>query len=212
MVGDRHPLVVGQQRIVGAEQPPDRGGVMDRGVEVGEIPDARGGAVFGGRLRHEQRPQPRGERRSACAAPPTAPRAARRSRPAPAPMNAFSVGCAHSGQRLRREPLEHAELVQRAEVEHLIADRHPAAEAARCCRARRKAANGRFCSGKSVRGCVGGADPALQRRVVRGVERAHRRAAPRGGRSAPAPARPGAAPAGAAAAAKCWRSSRHTCA
>ena len=42
VIADRHPLVVGHQRVVGAEQLADRGRVMDAGVEVGVVADAAG--------------------------------------------------------------------------------------------------------------------------------------------------------------------------
>ncbi len=41
MVADRDVLVVGQQRVVGAEQAADVGRVVDAGVEVGVVADAR---------------------------------------------------------------------------------------------------------------------------------------------------------------------------
>ena len=41
MVADRHPLVVGQQRVVGPEQLADVRRVVDAGVEVGVVADAR---------------------------------------------------------------------------------------------------------------------------------------------------------------------------
>ena len=85
VIGDRHPLVVRQQRIVGAEQPPDRGGVMDGGVEVGVVADVGGDAVLGRGLRHEQRAQRCGLRPRPRAAPATAPRAARSRPPRPRP-------------------------------------------------------------------------------------------------------------------------------
>ncbi len=42
VIGDRHVLVVRQQRLVGAEQPPGIGGVMDAGVEIGVVADRAG--------------------------------------------------------------------------------------------------------------------------------------------------------------------------
>ena len=64
VVADRHPGVVGQQRVVGAEQLAHRGGVVDAGVEVGVVADAAGQGVLDGRLRHQTRLQ----RRAALAA------------------------------------------------------------------------------------------------------------------------------------------------
>jgi hypothetical protein len=40
VIADRHVLVIGQQRIVGAEQFADRGGVVDADVEIGVVADA----------------------------------------------------------------------------------------------------------------------------------------------------------------------------
>jgi len=57
VIGNRHPLVVGQQRVIGPEQLPDRRGVMDRGIEVGEVSDLCGEAVLGGGLRDKERSQ-----------------------------------------------------------------------------------------------------------------------------------------------------------
>ncbi|MNC80286.1 hypothetical protein D3C75_1330330 [compost metagenome] len=42
MIADGHMLVVGQQRIVGPEQPTDVHGVVDAGVEVRVVADAGG--------------------------------------------------------------------------------------------------------------------------------------------------------------------------
>ncbi len=42
MIADRHIFVVGQQRIVGAEQLADIGGMMDADIEIGVIADPRG--------------------------------------------------------------------------------------------------------------------------------------------------------------------------
>ena len=53
VVADGHPLVVGQQRVVGAEHLADGGGVEDAGVEVGVVADAGGHRVFGLGLRHQ---------------------------------------------------------------------------------------------------------------------------------------------------------------
>ena len=44
MVADGHPFVVGQQRVVGAEQLADGGGVVDAHIEVGVVADLAGNA------------------------------------------------------------------------------------------------------------------------------------------------------------------------
>ncbi len=129
MVGDGHPLVVGQQRIVRAEQPPDCGGMVDRGVEVGEIPHLRRDAILGGRLGHEQRTQAAQQAGHPRAAPVRAPRAAPRAACDPSAMKAFRVGCAQAASACAARPSNRAQLVQRPEVEHGIADGHSAAEA-----------------------------------------------------------------------------------
>ena len=41
MIGDRHVLVVRQQRIVGPQHPPGIGGMVDAGEEIGEVADPR---------------------------------------------------------------------------------------------------------------------------------------------------------------------------
>ena len=46
MIADRHPLVVRQQRRIGAEQLADVRRVIDRRVEVGVVADTRGHRVF----------------------------------------------------------------------------------------------------------------------------------------------------------------------
>ncbi len=55
MIADGNVLVVGQQRIVGAEQFADIGGVMDADVEIGVVRDARGQVQRGFGHRHQQR-------------------------------------------------------------------------------------------------------------------------------------------------------------
>ena len=47
VVANRHPFVVGQQRVVGAELLADVGGVVHRGVEVGVVANAGGHVVLG---------------------------------------------------------------------------------------------------------------------------------------------------------------------
>jgi hypothetical protein len=42
VIADRHPFVVGHERLVGAEHRPDVQGVIDRGVEVAVIANPRG--------------------------------------------------------------------------------------------------------------------------------------------------------------------------
>ena len=53
VVADGQPFVVGQQRLVGPEQPAHRRGMVNRGVEIGEVADGRGKRVFRQRLGHE---------------------------------------------------------------------------------------------------------------------------------------------------------------
>ncbi len=55
MIADRHPFVVGKQRIVGPEHAADVGGVVDRGVEIGVVAD-RGGEEQLGVLHGNQDP------------------------------------------------------------------------------------------------------------------------------------------------------------
>ncbi|MFN9907340.1 MAG: hypothetical protein ACK56F_14670, partial [bacterium] len=53
MVADRHPLVVGQQRIVGAEHAAHVRGVVHRRVEVGVVTHLHRQKQFGVTLPHE---------------------------------------------------------------------------------------------------------------------------------------------------------------
>ena len=42
MIADRHIFIVGEQRLVGPEQPADVGRVVDADIEIGVIADQRG--------------------------------------------------------------------------------------------------------------------------------------------------------------------------
>jgi hypothetical protein len=53
MVGNRHPLEVRRQRGIRPGDAPDIAGMVDRGVEVGVVADARRQAVAGSGLRHQ---------------------------------------------------------------------------------------------------------------------------------------------------------------
>ena len=53
MVANGHPLVIGEQRIVGAEHGTDIRGVMHRGIKVGVIPHLRWQEQLGVLLWHQ---------------------------------------------------------------------------------------------------------------------------------------------------------------
>ncbi len=104
VVADRQPLVVRQQRVVGAEQPADVGGVEHRGVEVGVIADRHRQEQLGALDRHQVffktflfLYQCSGDFLA----------------------QAFPRRPAHRGKAVQRRPALHAE---RGEVEDLVAD------------------------------------------------------------------------------------------
>ena len=170
MVADRHPLVVGQQRVVGPEQLADRGGVVDAGVEVGVVADAAG--------QRSSRPRPAARRHSSrkgalrrCRRPAPSDSAARRRRARPRAQR-------HEARSGRRRPAAPAAASTPSAQGHCAAAScrsstwSPMATPMRqgsSLPARRKRPKGRFWIGKSVSGVVGRVDPALQRRVVGGV-------------------------------------------
>ena len=53
MITDGKPFVIGQQRVVGTEQPAHGGGMVDRRVEIREVADDCGKRVFHRRTGHE---------------------------------------------------------------------------------------------------------------------------------------------------------------
>ena len=62
VIGNRHPFVVRQQRIVGAHQPADAGRVVNRRIEVAVIADVRRKRMLSVILCHETAVQPIRER------------------------------------------------------------------------------------------------------------------------------------------------------
>ena len=144
MVADGQVAPVGQQRLgVGAEDAPDVGGVLDRGVEVDVVADRD----------RQPRPRPRSAGR-ARRRPPRAParlRAAARSRRArvalhagrPSARNGFSTGPANTpGGRSPSRPAS----ASGCEDQRVVADPHGGPRRAR--RARATTPNGRFSSPK----------------------------------------------------------------
>jgi hypothetical protein len=125
VVPDRHPLVVGQQRVVGPEQLAHRGGVMDARVEVGVVADVARQRHLGLVLRHQQRaglgmPQRRGARGRG--------RQALEQRVAQSDARRATVRHEAVQVAQRQRAQQHGdlrvELTQRVEVEHLVADGH----------------------------------------------------------------------------------------
>ena len=164
MVADRHVFVVGQQRIVGAEQLADVGGVVDAGVEVGVVADggrqlqpAIGGAMQqlsrSGSIRARS-----GRRRSICdSACRSAARGAR-----PSANSGLSVSRRPASAAAPRARRRTGRLERGAQIEDLVADRHAAAR--RSPPGGANTPNGRFWIGNS--GAVGRGDPARARRVM----------------------------------------------
>src|SRR5579862_9981898 len=101
--------------------------MMNRGVEIGVVPDLGGDAVLGGALRNEQGPQPTFERTARAQRP----REGTSERCGGAPALAherIERRLRGGGERAPRGSVEYAFAVQRPEVEHLIPDRDGAAE------------------------------------------------------------------------------------
>ncbi len=139
VVADRHPLVVGQQRVVGAELPADRGGVVDAGVEVGVVADVAGQAAS------RRRPAARSAAAQARLAALPRAQARRRARGA-APRRALGAA---------RHQAVHVGIGRRAPAARRSSTWSPMATPMRQARRaapRRKRPNGRFWIGKSVAG------------------------------------------------------------
>ena len=171
VVADRHPLVVGQQGIVRAEQAADGRRVMDAGVEVRVVADHAGQRELGIGLRHEARGEPR-------RLPGITAQRARQRRTQQTPLRRGPchqvTQVARGERRKQRGDLGVPGAIDRraGEIQHLIADgdadapRLPAAGAAE--------APVRQILEREIRvGTVGRFDPAAQCRVVRAVERDH---------------------------------------
>ncbi len=157
VIADGHPLVVGHQRLVGAEQLADGGGVVNAGVEVGVVADAAGHGELGPGLR-QQRLRP-------CGLFAAAFRKARRD------GRAKCLAVFHAGvhQRVHVVGIDQA---CRLQVEHLVADGHPDAKSLAAAR-RAKAAEGQVLDRKVAAGFIGRGNPAAQLRVMGGVECGH---------------------------------------
>ena len=142
VVADRHPLVVRQQRVVGAELLADRGRVVDAGVEVGVVAD-RGTA--------------RPSRRSACGTQRGAAVASARRCHARRPGRDAPGAARAAARRLERPS---AGSCRRCRSAPRGAGRGPGRRSRRRCArlrvvpARRKRPNGRFWIGKSLAGSL----------------------------------------------------------
>jgi hypothetical protein len=133
VVADRHPLVVGQQRRIGAKQLADGGGVVDAGVEIGVVADTAR-QVQGHRILRRKKPFPRGLLRAALG---QALRNRRSQR-------------AHRRRALRHQLVHVAGIDQpgRTQVQHLVANGH--ADLARALRPLAVGAKRQVLDGKSV--------------------------------------------------------------
>ena len=171
VVADRHPLVVRQQRLVGAKQLADRRRVMNAGVEVGVVADAARHAHLGLRLRDEARSQ----RRGLFAAVAQRLRQGRTNRASigmAARHERVEVALRQRHERIARRITPGAARAGPTQVEHLVADGHADAPSLVAAGAA-KAPIGKVLQREVARRIVGRGDPALQRGVVSRVDRAH---------------------------------------
>ena len=128
MVGDRHPLVVGQQRVVGPEQLAHRGGMVDAGVEVGVVADGTGQCHLRLGLRQQAQLEERrlvaavGQRQRQRAAQP-APQRRRGQR-----INGLQVARGQRRQQFVDAWAPGALRTRQLQVEHLVADGHADAQ------------------------------------------------------------------------------------
>ncbi len=149
VVADRHPLVVGQQRVVGPELLAHRGGVVDADIEVGVVADLAWQPHLRTRHRH-QRVAPACLLRAALA-------------------QTLGEGAPHLDACRRSQSHQAVHLVRlhqagAAQVEHLVADGHADApvEVAGFAKAPERQVLDREVGGR----VVGRLDPAGERRIV----------------------------------------------
>jgi len=171
VVADGHPLVVGHERVVGAEQAADVGGVVHRGVEVGVVANLRRHGELGLALRHQAGLQ-RGLFGRAFAQ-------GARERQAQGAPGAGAQG--HQGvelvlraglQGLAGLAAEQAGGGQGAQVDDLVANGHAAAESLLAAGAA-EGGEGQVLDGEVAACGVGRGQPAAQGRVVGLVEHGH---------------------------------------
>ena len=188
VIADGHPLVVGQQRVVRAEQFAHRGGVVDAGVEVGVVADLTGQLHRAVGLRAQAGLQ-HGLQRAAfgqCRAQP-GPQAASGGRAQA--HEGVEVTAGQGGQpvaqgvgpggirreRPRGRAVGEQRVLHQPQVQHLVTDGDAYAGRAgrvmRRHRRRREAPEGQVLNGEVGVLGVGRIHPAAQRGVVGGVER-----------------------------------------
>ncbi len=168
MIADRHIFIVGQQRIVGAEQAADIGRVMDAGVKVGVVADRGGQMERAGRRVVQQRRDLAAElavgEQLGHAAPQRQPRDRAETEQRIERRAGSSFGCDLRG------PFEQPACGERAQIEDEVADGDSAASL----RARRENAERQILDREI--GMAGRAlDPAGALQIVRRVDlRGHR--------------------------------------
>ena len=164
MIANRHPFVIGQQRIVGTKQTSDCSRVMDRGIEIGVIADARRQRV----LRLGLRQQTRCQCRPLCRArsQDTRQRQAQRRpglRPGRHEFVQNRMGSGHSrscGSRSHGSDAECTGFQRRCQIQNLIPDRDAATK--RLGAAGASELGQRQVLYREIRsGSVGGSDPAV---------------------------------------------------
>jgi hypothetical protein len=172
MVGNRDPLEVGGQRIIRPGDAADIAGMVDRGVEIGVVADARRQAKAGSGLRHQAGPQlglllgtggvqQQCEQRMAQAAPGI--RAQEHEGVQRVLRRHLAMGARHALQQGSRG--------QRRQVDDLVANGHAAAQ--RVLVGPVAELGKRKVLDRELGVAVGRGQPAAGRRVVGVVERVH---------------------------------------
>ena len=184
MVADRHPLVVRQQRVVGAQHLPDVRGVEDRGVEVAVVADLRRQEHLdvGLAQQHLRRVGARGDEAALGAQQVAEPVPQRPAHPWLEGHEGVEARPAAAVLDVGRHPAQEPPLGAGGEIEDLVADR--AADPRRPRAAATEDAERQVLDGEVGGGVVRRLDPAAQRRVVRAVGLRYHGSTPRERRSA----------------------------
>ena len=179
MIADRHPLVVRQQRVVGAEQLADVGGVVDADIEVGVVADAgrQVHRAVGGRV--QQRLDPALLWRACGEQLARAGRAGPGAGPAPRARSGLRVGPAAASAARPASPSSRPVASRAGRSRIIVADRDPAPRRA----ARRAEDAQRQVLDREVGVTLGRGNPAAAARG-RGWRRSPLRLAAGSGRSA----------------------------
>ncbi len=170
MVRDRQPLEVGRERVVRPDHAAHVARVVDGGVEVGVVTNARGHAVFGFGLRHEARAQRVHARAARAGLEQVEQRVAQRAPGGRAHGQKFIEGVARAGiHRLCRRARHRVVARNGRQVDHLVANGHASAKRFAGCLASEHA-EGQVLDREVGARCVGGFQPAAGAGVVRVVE------------------------------------------